>query len=108
MNFNEFNDWLESVKNLNEAFDEVDSQRDVCYKWIADKIKEEFRKSKNPVPHIHITPDGSEITCSWTDCELNMPVDLIVSLHMRFDFTRKLDIDGTWEKKLIFYPFEES
>ena len=108
MNFDKYNDFVASVKKLNEAHDVIDSQRQECYGWIADKIKSAFKDSNNPVPSIFIVSDGSRIECTWmNDINLKIPVDLIVSLHMPFDFGKKLNTSGSWEKQLIFYPLEE-
>ena len=103
-----FNEWKSTVSNLNNSADEIISAREEAYKIMADAIKGGFRKSNNPVPRIHFESDASEIVCTW-DMGVTpvIPVDLIVSIRMPFSFTKELNIDGEWERKLIFYPFRE-
>ena len=101
-----FNAWIENVEQLNQEADMIKSTRDECYEWMANKIKDVFRRSNNPVPMIHFKSDASEIICCWDNLDVIVPVTLIMDLHMSFSFDKRLTTDGAWKKVLIFYPFK--
>ena len=108
MMLNTFNNWQSSVKSLNNDAVALDDARRKCYEWMSDKIKASFRSNGMPIPAIHFTSDGSKIECTWNrGIGLFIPVDLIVNLHMGFDFDVEIKEDGEWVKKLTFYPFKE-
>ena len=104
--FQKHEKWLEVIADLNKSADDIVEQRDVCFKWMADRIKKVFEDNGNPVPKIHISARGEEITCSWYDkVELSISKEMILDINMEFDFNRKVYNDGFWRKEIIFYPF---
>lgn len=108
MLLNKFENWRLAIKELNSSADELSKNRDECYSWMANKIKESFKRAGNPAPFVHFEDDASEIICSWdNDSEIIIPVTLILDLHMSFSFDKQLTTDGTWKKILIFYPLME-
>lgn len=105
MNSNEFEDWVFSIKEMNALSDKLSKDRDKCYRWMAEKIKDAFEDTGNPVPRVFFEEDGSRIICRWfSEDKLFIQPLLILDLHMPFDFNMKLTTEGVWEKILIFYP----
>ena len=100
--------WRKGVAELNENSQNLISQRDACYRWIANEIKDIFNESGNPIPNVHINNRGDRITCKWAgDESLKISPDAISKLQMNFDFTRKYDDDGQVKKMMTLYPFED-
>ena len=103
-------DWKRTVIDINSKMDDLDGARDTCFKWLAETIKKSFEVRDLPVPTIFFKPDASQIICTFDSGDDNnfvIPFELINDLHLDFEFTRAVNKDGFWEKKLIFYPFHE-
>ena len=108
MMLDKYKKWQDGVLALNDDAKRLDDARRNCYEWMSDKIKDAFKRNGMPVPAIHFTSDGSRIECTWNrGINLFIPIDLILDLHMGFDFNVEIKEDGEWVKKLIFYPFKE-
>jgi len=109
MLLNKFERWQLAVKEMNDKSDELSQHRDECYSWMADKIKDSFKKANLPVPSIHFEDDASEIVCSWdANNDLIVPVTLILDLHMSFSWNKRLNTDGLWRKTITFYPLMDN
>ena len=101
-----FENWKMAVEEMNHKSDELDSQRNSCYQWLADKIKEKFRDADIPIPRIHFSTNASKIVCTWeSNSDFVIPYIVILDLHMDFAFDKVLDTEGNWKKRLVFYPF---
>lgn len=108
MMLEKYNNWLNSVKQLNNDAQRVSDDRNDCYKWMSKKIKEAFQRNGMPAPKIHFTSNCSRIECCWSrSVELLIPPSLILDLHMPFDLDVEIMADGEWRKKLTFYPLKE-
>lgn len=107
----ELSDWKDTIIDMNTSYQDLDSKRDDCYRWLANIIKKGFDDNGLPVPTVHFKSDASQIICTWVctdlDKDIIVPYSLINDLHMDFVFTRVVNKDGFWEKRLVFYPFNE-
>ena len=100
--------WKESVVSLNNDAKTLVSQRDACYGWIANEIKDKFAEEGLPIPNVHINSLGDKITCKFGGDEtLKIPPLLISKIGMKFNICSRYDEDGVFKKMLIFYPFED-
>ena len=109
MKHEQLESWRETVSAINDEVDVIVNNRKESYLWIADEIKDLFKKAGQPVPKVNVNSRGTVITCCWNGTsDIIVPPSLVSEINMPFSFNRKIYTNGVWMKVLIFYPFEEN